>query len=593
MNTSESFRAEGDVPRTSHPRWLLNELSGTLVSQSPVGLAVMDTDLRYVAVNPALERINGLSTEEHVGRHVSEILPRVDTAAIESAQWRVLETGVPLLDQNVVGRTWADADHDHAWSVPLYRLQDPVGRARGVAASIADVTERHRLATEAARARRRLTLIADASALIGTVLDVDQTARELAGVTVPELADIAAVDVLDTVLACHRTARPGSGPELFRALALAAAYPTEATRAADQVGDLAAYAADRLVTQCVRTGKPVLVPHVNDRDLSRIARDPEAATLLARAGIHSYLAVPLSARGIVLGALDLKRARNPLPFNHDDAILAGELANRAAVSIDNARWYQSVRNAAVTLQRSLLPEHPSHLVGLEIASRYQPAQATSEVGGDWFDIIPLSGDKTALVVGDVMGSGIDAAATMGRLRTATCTLAELDFDPAQVLQHLDRITSGLEHYIATCLYAVYDPHHGECHIANAGHLPPVLVHTGRPPELLDLCPGAPLGVGGVTFHSSTLDLGPGDDLVLYTDGLVETRHHPIDDRLDTLLGLLDGSEGRPVGETCDLLLHTLRDPGDHDDVALLIARICPPSPDHQIIGAPPTEGFGL
>ncbi|GAA3482631.1 hypothetical protein GCM10018966_071630 [Streptomyces yanii] len=274
MNASESFRAEDDAPRTSRPRRLLNELSGRLVSQSPVGLAVMDTDLRYVAVNPALERINGLSTEEHVGRHVSEILPRVDTGAIESAQRRVLETGVPLLDQSVVGRTWADADHDHAWSVSLYRLQDPVGRAWGVAASIADVTERHRLATEADRARRRLALIADASALIGTVLDVDQTARELAGVTVPELADIAAVDVLDTVLACHRTpglaaARNPSAPSPWPPLT-----PTEATRAADQIGDLATYAADRLVTQCVRTGRPVLVPHVNDRDLSRIARDP-------------------------------------------------------------------------------------------------------------------------------------------------------------------------------------------------------------------------------------------------------------------------------------------------------------------------------
>lgn len=575
MSTFESFRAEGDASRASRALKLLNDLSGRLVSQSPVGLAVMDTDLRYLAVNPALERINGLSVEEHVGRHVSEILPRVETGAIASAQRRVLETGVPLLDQYVVGRTWADPDHDSAWSVSLYRLEDPVGRVRGVAASIADVTERHRVETEAARARRRLTLIADASALIGTVLDVDQTARELARVAVPELADIAAVDVLDTALSCYRTAGLGSGPELFRALALATAYPTEATRAADQVGDLATYAADRLVTQCVHTGRPVLVPHVDEQDLPRIARDPKDATLMARAGVHSYLAVPLCAHGTVLGVLDLKRARNPLPFEQDDAVLAVELAGRAAVSIDNARWYQSVRNTAVTLQRSLLPDHPPHLTGLEIASRYQPAQATSEVGGDWFDIIPLSGDKTALVVGDVMGSGIDAAATMGRLRTATCTLAELDFDPAQVLQHLDRITGGLEHYIATCLYAVYDPHRAECHIANAGHMPPVLVHTGRPPELLDLCPGAPLGVGGVTFHSSTFELGPGDDLVLYTDGLVETRHHSIDERLDVLLGLLAGSERRPVGETCDRLLHALRDPGGHDDVALFIARILP------------------
>ena len=131
-----------------------------------------------------------------------------------------------------------------------------------------------------------------------------------------------------------------------------------------------------------------------------------------------------------------------------------------------------MRTASETLQRSLLPDHPPRLPGLEVASRYRPAQAAYEVGGDWYDVLPLDGDKTALVVGDVMGSGIDAAVTMGRLRTGTSDFADLDLDPAQVLQHLDKITSGLDQYIATCVYAVYDPHLAECHIATAGHLPP-------------------------------------------------------------------------------------------------------------------------
>jgi serine phosphatase RsbU (regulator of sigma subunit) len=140
-----------------------------------------------------------------------------------------------------------------------------------------------------------------------------------------------------------------------------------------------------------------------------------------------------------------------------------------------------------------------------------------------------------------------------------------------VLQHLDKITCDLEHYIVTCLYAVYDPNLKQCHIANAGHMPPALARPGRAPALLDLPTGAPLGVGGITFETSTTDLDPGDLLVLYTDGLVETRHHPIDDRLDALLGLLD-QPLRPLEETCDLLLHGLRHPDDHDDVALLVAR---------------------
>ncbi|MFI6033249.1 SpoIIE family protein phosphatase [Streptomyces sp. NPDC051315] len=542
-----------------------------LISQSPIGLALLDHDLRYLLVNPALERIDGIPAEDHVGRHLRETLPFPDVDTVESALRQVLTTGTPLLDQYHVGRPPADPDHEHAWSLSFYRLEDPGGRVLGAATSVVDVTERHRAAAEADRARRRLALVAEASTRVGTTLEVEQTARELAEIAAPELADVVAVDLLDSALACRRTRRADSGPELFRSLALKAAHPTVALNAADPPGDLFAYEGDRLVTLCVHTGRPVLVRHVGDRDLPRIARDAEATTLLARAGVHSYLAVPLIAHGEVLGALDLKRTRNPLPFDEDDVVLAGELASRAAVAIDNARWFQSVRNTALTLQRSLLPDHPPHHTGLEVASRYQPAQATSEVGGDWYDVIPLEDDKTALVVGDVMGNGIDAAATMGRLRTATCAYADLDLAPGSVLQHLDKITCDLEHYIVTCLYAVYDPHTRQCRIANAGHMPPALAGSGRAPTLLDLPPGAPLGVGGVPFRTTTVDLGPGDLLVLYTDGLVETRLHSIDDRLNVLLGFLDEPH-RPLEETCDLLLYGLRHPDDHDDVALLVAR---------------------
>ncbi|MFD4576458.1 SpoIIE family protein phosphatase [Streptomyces sp. NPDC058417] len=542
-----------------------------LINQSPIGLALVDVDLRYLLVNPALERVDGVPAEEHVGRDLRTTLPLPDIDTVESALRQVIATGTPLLDQFHVGRPSADPEHEHAWSMSFYRLEDPGGRVLGAAISVVDVTERHRAAAEADRARRRLALIADASTRVGTTLEVERTADELADIATPVLADVVAVDILDSALACRRSRRPDNGPELFRALALKASHPTEALRAADPPGDLAAYDGDRLVTLCVHTGRPVLVRHVGEADLPRIARSPEASSLLARAGVHSYLAVPLIAHGEVLGALDLKRTRNPLPFDEDDVVLAGELAGRAAVAIDNARWFQSVRNTALTLQRSLLPDHAPRHPGLELASRYQPAQATSEVGGDWYDVIPLSGDKTALVVGDVMGNGIDAAATMGRLRTATCAYADLELDPGSVLQHLDKITCDLEHYIVTCLYAVYDPHTGEFRIANAGHMPPALAGPGRPAELLDLPTGGPLGVGGITFETTTTRLRADDLLVLYTDGLVETRHHAIDDRLAVLLSFLDEPQ-RPLEETCDLLLYGLRHADDHDDVALLVAR---------------------
>ncbi|MET7295864.1 SpoIIE family protein phosphatase [Streptomyces griseoloalbus] len=550
-------------------------LSTRIVAQSPIGLAVLSADLRYVSVNPALEQINGIPADDHLGRTIREVLPLVDADAIEDAARQVLDTGRPAVDRSMTGRTPADPDEDHAWSVSLYRLENALGTVLGVAVSVVDITEQHRASLEAETARRRLAVIADATTRIGTTLELDRTAGELADVAVPGLADAAAVDLLEAVVQGRRSTLGPAEPAVMRALAVRWGDAADVLSAADPPGRVTRYAPDRLITECVRTALPVMVPQVKDEDLARIARTPEAAELLARAGVHSYLAVPLIARGEVLGALDLTRTRNPRPFDEDDLLLARELASRAAVQIDNARWYQNARDTALTLQRSLLPSHPPVTGGLEVASRYQPAGATSEVGGDWFDVIPLEGDKTALVVGDVMGSGIPAAATMGRLRTATHTLASLDLDPAVLLEHLDRITGGLDQAIATCVYAVHDPRARQCVIANAGHLPPARVRAGHAPELLDLPTGVPLGVGGVAFSTTVVELNPGDRLVFYTDGLVETRRHTLDERLDRLLALLD-HPGHSLEEVCDLLLRTLHEPDNADDVALLIARATTP-----------------
>jgi PAS domain S-box-containing protein len=545
-------------------------LSARLVSQSPIGLAVLDPDLRFVTVNPALERIHGRTVAEHVGRRVRDVLTHMDGEAIESRMRRVLETGEPVVDRYVVGRTHADPDHDHAWSVSYFRLEDSSGRILGMAGSVVDITERHRVAAEAAQARQRLALIAKASAAVGSTLGLEQTARELADFVVPGLADVAAVVVLDG--AFHDRAALHASSARLRVLAISSAVPDSTADTADPPGDPAVFDGDRLITDCLHARRPVMVARTTSEDLIRIARPDESVSLLAEAGVHSYLAVPLVARGEVLGALDLRRSGNSAPFTEDDAVLASELAARAAVSIDNARWYQAQRHTALTLQRSLLSEPPSRLPGLEVACRYQPAGAVSEIGGDWFDAIPLRGDKTALVVGDVMGSGVGAAATMGQLRSATRAFAELDLAPAEVLQHLDHLTEGVGHTIATCIYCVYDPHRGTCRICLAGHLPPALLRPGWPAQLLELPTGAPLGVGGVPFEPATIAFRPGDQLALYTDGLVETRSDPIDTGLGTLLDALTATQGLELGETCDRVLDILRPPGGEDDVALLIAR---------------------
>ncbi|MGW2180135.1 SpoIIE family protein phosphatase [Streptomyces sp. NPDC001732] len=551
-------------------------LHARLVAQSPFGLAVLDPELRLLLVNPALERITGRPATEHLGRGPRELLPFLDGDGIESAVRRVLASGLPVRDRFLTGRAPADPDHESAWSLSCYRLEDSVGRLVGAALTMSDVTEQHRASIEAAEARRRLAVIARASERIGTALDLELTARELAEVVVDELADIAAVDVLDSVLtASSEPAAPlVRGPQAFRSLAVAATHENPGLLAADPPGETAVHAGERLVTRCVTTGRPVLVAEVADRDLRRIARHEKAIGPMKEAGVHSYLAVPLTARGQVLGVLDLVRTRDPRPFDEEDVAMTCELASRAAVCIDNARWYQHVRGTALTLQRHLLPHRPPQPSGLRIAYRYQPAEADSGIGGDWFDAIPLPQGRTALVVGDVMGHGIHAAATMGQLRTATRVLAGLELAPAEVLHHLDRVTADLHETTATCVYAALDPHRRTYRVALAGHPPPVLLRPGRAPRLLDLPTGAPLGVGGVPFRTVSLDLRAGDSLVLYTDGLVETRDESIDDRLCSLLRLL-AEPGPSLEATCDRVLTVLRHPGHDDDVALLIAQLTP------------------
>ncbi|MFJ8046951.1 SpoIIE family protein phosphatase [Streptomyces luteogriseus] len=543
-------------------------LSHSLVNQTPLGIAIFDNDLRWVGVNPALERINGVPEEAVLGRRVGEVLPNLDVEAIEARMRHVLETGRPLLDQQTVGRTAADAQ-ERAYSESYHRIEDTDGRVLGLAMAVLDVTERQQAAAEVAQARQHLSVIADAGMKIGTTLDLQQTARELADVVVPHLADLAAVDVLESVVA-RGTITPVSGgaPAEFRALAVAAGYPTDAIHAADPVGELATYGSSRIITQCVRSARPVLVERVDGKMLRRLARDSRAALALHEAGAHSYLALPLVARGKVLGTLSLYRTVNERPFDDRDQVLASELAARAAICIDNARLYGRERGTALTLQRSLLPSTPAEREGLDIAARYRPA--LSEVGGDWYDVLPLGPGRTGLVVGDVMGKGVQAAAIMGQLSTATRALARLDLPPAELLRHLDDIAGSLGDAIATCVYAVCDLRRGTCELSSAGHLPPVLAAADGHAELVDVPGGVPLGVGGVDFGTVEVELAPGSLLALYTDGLVENRGEPIDTGLDTLTRLLRNA-GPSLQRASDSLLSALS-PEPDDDVALLLVR---------------------
>lgn len=295
------------------------------------------------------------------------------------------------------------------------------------------------------------------------------------------------------------------------------------------------------------------------------------------------IVVPLVARGLVLGVVSLWRWRRPEPFEEDDLTLAEEFAARAAVCIDNARRYTQQHQAALALQRSLLPSEVPEHPAVEIDHRYLPADATVGVGGDWFDVVPLSGLRVALVVGDVVGHGIHAAATMGRLRTAVHTLAHLDLPPDEVLSHLDDLVDRLageqeatgerapQVVGATCLYAVYDPVSGRCALARAGHPPPAVVTPDGRVAFPDLPAGPPLGLGGLPFEAAELELPEGSLLALYTDGLLAVRRRDVDEGLELLRGALSDPV-RSLEDTCKAVEDALLPDRPGDDIALLTAR---------------------
>lgn len=289
---------------------------------------------------------------------------------------------------------------------------------------------------------------------------------------------------------------------------------------------------------------------------------------------------PLRGRRRVIGAALFLRGPERIPFEADDLLVAAQLATHSALGIDKAVLYGREAYIADELQRTMLPENLPRCTGVRLASRYLPAAETARVGGDWYDAIPLPGSRVALVVGDVMGHSMTSAAIMGQLRTTAQTLAGLDLPPQEVLHHLDEQAQRLgTDRMATCLYAVYDPVSHRITVANAGHPPPVLLHLGGEAEVLRVPAGAPIGVGGVDFEAVELDAPAGATLLLYTDGLVESRLRDVwtgieqlRERLAATAQLTGPDHPPPLEALCDEVLDMLG-PGDRDDdIALLAAR---------------------
>ncbi|MET9800254.1 SpoIIE family protein phosphatase [Streptomyces sp. NPDC006368] len=447
------------------------------------------------------------------------------------------------------------------------------GEPAGSVVTLRDSTELRALTGRAQAARDRLALLYEAGVRIGTTLDVVRTAQELADVAVPGLADAVTVDLLDAVIHGEEPGRAGGQVRRAAVGGLREDLPLY------PVGELITFMPATPQVRALESGRPVLRRGL-DRDEGFRTQDARRAERVLAAGVHSLIAVPLRARGAVLGLATFWRAADSPAFDDEDVSVTEELAARAAVAIDNARRFTREHAMAVTLQRSLLPRGVPEQNALDVAWRYLPAQAG--VGGDWFDVIPLPGARVALVVGDVVGHGLHAAATMGRLRTAVHNFSALDLPPDELLGRLDELVARIDQDEgddaggitgATCLYAVYDPVTGSCTVARAGHFGPVVMRPDGTVDFPEVPVSPPLGLSGsLPFECAELHLPEGSRLVLHTDGLVEDRARDIDTGLEQLRTSLAAAADRTPDGICQAVIDTMLPDRAGDDIALLVAR---------------------
>ncbi|WP_030231271.1 SpoIIE family protein phosphatase [Streptomyces sp. NRRL S-350] len=575
--------------------------------QCPFALGVYDPELRFLWVNAAACRVMAHSEGQVLGEKYRELFPELDDKAYTNQLSEVARTGEPARLITIfrpLGSAYANA-----WATSMWPVRDAEGTVRAVANWGFDMSAEY-------WARQRLLILNEASSGIGRTLDVVSTAQELAATPVPGFADLVTVDLFDEVLR-------GEEPPLAAAFAVAgtivlgrAARHDAKAPAERRSGPPTPvhYASGSIAARCMVTGRSMVQLAAAPDQGGEWAFGPGLAAdpahwppgtplidqSIAAQGLTGRITVPLLARGALLGVVVFARRDRPEAFTADDLILAEELAAKAAVAIDNARRYTLEHTTALTLQRSLLPQRlPSH-EAVEAASGYLPAGAGAGVGGDWFDVIPLSGARVALVVGDVVGHGLHASASMGRLRTAVRTLADVDLPPDELLTHLDdlvlhlpgdhRLENGYEttgEAGATCLYAVYDPVSRRCALASAGHpLPLVILPDGTSTPVLAQ-PGPPLGIGGLPFEAAEFELPEGSLLALYTDGLVGNRGHDAEQGTAELLKILtrpDTSAGASPAASlqalCDAVMDTMLPDHRTDDAALLLARTRALDPDH-------------
>ncbi|GAA0352696.1 SpoIIE family protein phosphatase [Actinoallomurus spadix] len=528
------------------------------------GVLITCADGRLLVANDEARRLLDLP-EDAEGRQVRDL-------GLSDQMVRLLLSEDPVTDEVHLTR-------DRLLAVNK-RSTFPSGPEGGNVVTLRDTTELAAVTGRAQVTRERLKLLYEAGVRIGTTLDVTREAEELAQVAAAGFADVITVDLLDAVL---RGEEPVAGR--WRPLRRVAAGGERLMPSLWPVGEQVMLSPAAPQIRALKQEYGVLQADLRQaRGWQEQA--PERAREALEQGLHSLVTVPLQARGVSLGVASFYRMRGRPAFENEDLLLAEELTARAAVAIDNARRFAREHAMAVTLQRSLLPRRQPEQDALKVAWRYLPAEAG--VGGDWFDLIPLPGARVALAMGDVVGHGLHAAVTMGRLRTAAHNFATLDLPVDEVLGHLDELVERMDSEEstggngkgqggdgvtgATCLYAVYDPVAGACTIARAGHPGPAVVYEDGTVAFPDVPASPPLGLGGHPFETAELNLPEAARLVLYTDGLIETRTRDIDGGLEELRRALKRTEGLTPEETCQAVIEAVAPEHPADDIALLVAR---------------------
>ncbi|MEV8563366.1 SpoIIE family protein phosphatase [Streptomyces sp. NPDC051917] len=540
-----------------------------LSSQNRVTIALHDTDLTTVQTNATPDTPDAPRVQP--GTRLCDVLCAEDAENLKAVLRQVLQTGAPVIRRSQHVSWRHDPEQRRALSLSAFRLEDARGRPTGVAALYVDSPD--------VRARRHLDLTREVAERVGGFLDVVRTARALADVLVPAFGDLVTVDLAQSVFDGEEPPKQLGGGDLgLRTAALASAATVWTART--ERGDLFPPFPDHPLLRGFQQGETLVL---GADDYGAALGDPQLVEFVIPQGGHSVLVAPMHARGLTLGGISIWRCGRSEPFTEDEANLMTQIASGAALAVDNARRYTREHRAAVALQQRLLPPATTDTAAAETAGIHLPTGGGAEIRGDWYDAIALPSLRLALVAGDVIGHGMPATATMGRLRTAIQTLADLELEPDELLTRIADLVQRLvaeappDHHDvlgATCLYAVYDPITRRCTMASAGHPPPVLVRPDGIAEAVDICPGPPLAIGGMPYETTTIEIEPGSVLALCTDGLIQRSDRDIDQGLQCLEDALAAScrPDRALDATSRAVLADLRNQTQRDEATLLLAR---------------------